>query len=774
MFSKILVALFILFFVLGGYVAYTAVTLPNVRRALEIGVEPSQTSQIFARDKTLIMSYGKFQHKPLPLADLPPSLIEALLATEDRRFYQHQGIDPIGIIRALVQNIRSQGVHEGGSTLTQQLARNIFLSNERSIQRKVKEALLALKLEQQLTKDQILELYLNNVYFGEGAYGVGAASNIYFGKPPKALNQAECALLAGLPQAPSLYSPFMNPDLARKRRNEVLGNLVETGKISEEELKTLSSQKIHLNPNGRALSSADKSPFFNRYVIKEVLGMTGMDEQTFWQRGLKVYTTLDPRAQRIAERQVLSISNAFGRTRKNQQAALLSVDSNGEMIAYVGGKDFAVSQFDRVSQARRQAGSLFKVFVYATALERGFSPLTVYKDTAVEYGEWNPENYDKRHHGFMTLAQALIRSNNVVAVKLLHDLTPESVIQTAQRMGIESPLQPNLSLALGSADVTLKEMVGAFSVFSNNGNYIKPYAIVKVIDRDGQILYQHTPEKRVALQRVSRDTMVAMMQGVIRFGTGRAADFGRSAAGKTGTSDNYRDAWFIGYTPEVTTGVWVGNDDNSKMGGITGGAIPARIWRAHMSRLLSGFPRREFDLSYALPMEEKDFFVYNLDNLSASEEPATDEERAMMEEGAQTEISEEPEPGASPEAQETYSLIDGQTSSGGDPIQPPALIPKERLPMPAGTRNELPHPAPEKGGEPDRFFDFKNHPPERYPPPSMEQAGKSQRSNKVVPAPESNGNSAGPRPIADPLQGIRTNNRLPAKGQSPDLVPPRE
>lgn len=750
MVNRILTVLLVACFVLGGYVAYTAMTLPNVRKALETGIEPSQTSQIFARDKTLIMSYGKFQHKPLPITEMPQALIDALLATEDRRFFQHKGVDPIGIARALIRNVTAHGVHEGGSTLTQQLARNIFLSNERSLQRKIKEALLAIKLEQQLTKDQILELYLNNVYFGEGAYGIGAASEIYFGKSPRALNKAECALLAGLPQAPSLYNPFSNPELAVKRRNEVLENMVETGKLSEGDAKILKARRLRLNPNGRALSSSDKAPFFNRYVVREVTSLLDMDEQTFWQQGLKIYTTLDPRAQRIAETQVRSLSHAFGRTGRKQQAALLSLDEHAGMIAYVGGKDFSVSQFDRVSQAHRPAGSLFKVFVYTTAMAQGFSPLTVYKDAPIEFGPWKPENYDKRHHGYMTLARALAQSNNIIAVKLLHDVSPEAAIQTAQRMGVESRMEPNLSLALGAADVTLLEMTGAFNVFRNQGVYKEPYAIEKITDRKGQVLYQVRPDERTVLERVPRDTMVGLMQGVIRFGTAKAAAFGRDAAGKTGTSDDYRDAWFIGYTPEVTTGVWVGNDDNSKMPGVTGGSIPARIWRAYMSRLLSGMPKHVFDLAHALPVEEKDFFVYNLDNLSASEGEAPPSEETPEEPQAETAETED-----AAVNEETYSFIpNGDTTSSGSELleeHPNTTVPGNVPPSP---NVESPPPASREPGG-DRFYD-----PQPSVSPNRFEQPPGPQSRRFTPEPSSyNRPSPSSRPITDSPGGSRSTPR---------------
>jgi penicillin-binding protein 1A len=593
---------------------------------LENGIVPSPTSQILARDNSLIKAYGKFHHKPVSLSEIPPALIDALLATEDRRFYRHNGIDLPSIARAFVQNVRSQGIREGGSTITQQLARNVFLSNERSVHRKIREAFLALNLERNLTKDHILEMYLNNVYFGEGAYGIGAASYIYFGKSPKKLSKAECALLAGLPQAPSRYSPFNNPGLAVARRNQVLQNMVEAGELSEREARLLNKKKLYLNPQGQNLDSPYKALFFSQYVVQQVLTELDIDEQTFWQQGIKVYTTLDPKAQQIAEEHIRRLSRANGRTGKQHQAALLSLDIKGGILAYVGGLNFTTSQYDRVSQARRPAGSAFKVFVYTTAMEKGMSPLKVYQDAPVQYGNWRPENYDKGHHGYMTLAEALVKSNNVVAVKLVHDISPKAVIKTAQKMGITSPMEPHLSLALGTVDVSLKELTAAFNVLNNKGMYTEPYAVERVVGRDGDILFEREYEENEVLKRPVRDTMVELMEGVIQYGTGQAAVIKHPAAGKTGTSSDYRDAWFVGFTPGITTGVWVGNDDNTPTWGITGGGLPANIWRAYMSELLAGREKGDFEIAQAYPLKRRDFFSYELAGVHGSESSASREE----------------------------------------------------------------------------------------------------------------------------------------------------
>ncbi|MGQ0793159.1 MAG: transglycosylase domain-containing protein [Deltaproteobacteria bacterium] len=604
----------------GFYVLFILLTLPDVDRGLESGLTPFRTSQIVARDNSVVRAYGRFHYKPVSLSDISPDLIDAFIATEDRRFYSHSGVDAQSILRAVFENVRSTRIKQGASTITQQLARNVFLSHKRSMSRKIQEALIALKLEGRLSKDEILETYLNNIYFGEAAYGIGAAAEIYFGKSPKRLDKAEVALLVGLPQAPSRYNPFENPELALSRRSAVIDNLVEAGKIGEKEAETLKKRRLNLAPRRRETQIAsDRARFFSQYVVKQALAKLDMDEQEFWQEGLKVYTTIDPKAQSIAEAQVKKLNEQYGRTGKDNQAALLSMEVGGAVIAYVGGQDFKVSQFDRVSQAKRLAGSLFKVFVYTAAMEKGISPLMVYEDAPIQYGDWKPENYDQRHHGRMTLAHALVKSNNIVAVKLLEDISPRAAIKTAQKMGISSPMDANLALALGAVDVSLDEMTAAVNVLNNSGVYVKPYAIEKIIGRDGGVLYEHKPESREVLSRSVRDTMVELMEGVIRYGTGRYASINRPAAGKTGTSDDYRDAWFIGFTPEITTGVWVGNDTNSKMWSITGGSLPAGIWRTYMSQVLAGRDKREFNLEEAFAVEGKDFLPINSINLIASQ-----------------------------------------------------------------------------------------------------------------------------------------------------------
>lgn len=604
----------------SGYIFSVTRELPSVEKVLRDGINPTQWTQVFAADGTPIMSFGKFHHESVKLKDISPYFIESLIATEDRRFYEHKGVDPIAVLRAIVSDITHKKLREGGSTITQQLARNVFLSNERSFSRKIREAALAMQLEEKLTKQQILELYVNNTYFGEGAYGIKAASEIYFGKKPSRLTIPEAAMLAGMPQAPSGYNPFQNMKGATERRDEVMQNLVEVGKISQEQFERFKKQPIQLNQAGRGLSDSDKAPFFNRYVMAQVMRYFNLDEQSFWQSGLKVFTTLDIRAQNLAQDTVQKQSNAYGRTRKNQQAALVSINpQTGAILAYVGGKNYQQSQFDRVTDAVRSPGSLFKVFTYTTAIDRGYEPNRVYLDEPVKIGEWQPKNYDKSYHGYMTIARALVTSNNVVAVKVINELGADAVVRMAQQMGIHSSLEPYLGLTLGGSGVKLMDITSAFGVLANQGVRVEPYAINKIVDDSGHEIYREHPVKTNVLNRTTVDTMVKMMQGVITRGTGRAGNIDRPVAGKTGTSDDYRDAWFVAFTPDVVTGVWVGNDNNTTMPGMTGGSLPASIWRTFMKGYMVGKPVQNFDLAYSKPLEDTDFTTYNMRNLSDKE-----------------------------------------------------------------------------------------------------------------------------------------------------------
>lgn len=710
-----------------GYVFAVTRNLPDVDRVLEDGINPTHWTQIFAADGSPIMSFGKFHHKRVPIAEVSPHFVDALLATEDRRFRVHKGVDPVAIGRAVVSDISHGKIKEGGSTLTQQLARNVFLNNERSFSRKVREAVLAMKLESRLSKDEILELYVNNIYFGEGAYGIQAASEIYFDKRPSQLSVDEAALLAGLPQAPSGYNPFQNPDAAKARRDEVIDNLVEVGKLSVDEAESFKSKSFSLNRSGQQISSSDKAPYFNRYVMEQVQRYFNLDEQAFWQSGLKIYTTLDANGQRLAEQSLVSKSNGYGRTGKNQQAALVSINpQTGAILAYVGGKDYQQSQFDRVSSAIRSPGSLFKIFTYTTAIDRGYEPSRVYLDEPIAVAGWRPQNYDKGHHGYMTIARALITSNNIIAVKVLNELGPEAVIHTARQMGVKSRMEPYLGLTLGGSGVNLLEITSAFGVLANQGVRVEPYAIDRITDEAGKVIYEHHPVKMDVLNRTTVDTMVKMMMGVVDRGTGRSAAIGRPIAGKTGTSDDYKDAWFIGFTPEVVTGVWVGNDNNTPMRGMTGGSLPAAIWKGYMQPFVAARPARDFDLAYSKPLNETDFTSYNLDNLS-DKDMTNDLATLEVKDGG--ELQQDPllEP-LKPEDAQDPSLPSAAHNNpppvgpdGRIPIDPIHPVPQPSEPVRAPVPSLPENPAPQNRVNPPPQYTG----PQTYGTPANRQGGRA-------------------------------------------------
>lgn len=672
--------------ILAGYGWWITQDLPPMEDMLAeaANASPTRSTQVFAADGSVILSHGQFSHKLVRLKDVSPDFVKALLATEDRRFFHHTGVDPVAIGRAMLRNIRAKGVREGGSTITQQLVRNLFLTNERSLNRKVQEVVLAIRLERTLTKEEILELYINNVYFGEGAYGIRAASEVFFNKLPKQLTLDEGALLAGLPQAPSRYSPFVNPELAKARRQEVLGNMAEAGLLDRSTIRHYADKPFRLNPDRGAAATGNKTPYFNRYVMNEVMDWFDLDEQSFWQSDLRIYTTLDSKAQQLATLSVQEKSQQAGRTGPGQQAALVALrPQTGAILAYVGGKRYQDSQFDRVYQALRSPGSTFKIFTYTAAIERGYVPQRVYLDHEISFGNWTPQNYDKRHHGYMSMAQAFAKSNNVIAVKVMNEITPEAVVDVAQRMGIQSRLDPNLALTLGGSSVNLLEMTSAVGVIANRGVKAPPYAIERITDAQGNVLYEHHDVKRDVLSPSTADTMASLMKGVVQFGTGRAAQLDRPMAGKTGTSDEHRDAWFIGFTPDLVAGVWVGNDDNSPMGTtafgtMAGGTMPALIWKGFMQPYTTGTPAHDFNLPYSLSVSAGDFSGYDIKNLSTGEQYDRNLENLYEQEQESPDLTDNPTttpPNGSPSATHEAVSTDAQTPGGTPQLQQAPVAP---------------------------------------------------------------------------------------------------
>ena len=576
-------------------------SLPAVT-ALE-SFQPIQGTKIYDDNDELLTELHVERRIFVPLAKVPKSLRDAILATEDRRFYSHWGVDPIGIGRAIFQNYRRGRIVEGGSTITQQLTKVLFLTPDKSLERKLKEAILALELERRYSKDRILEMYLNQVYFGHGAYGVEAAARTYFGKPVSELTVRESALLAGLPRAPSTYSPFDHADAARRRREVVLRRMVEFGTLKEAERVRLAKQELGLIPPERRRTTGQ---YFLEYVQQTLEAKYGAD--MVFKNGLRVYTTLNPAMQLAAEQALRDGLKALeGRTTSSKpgdhpEGAIVTLDpQTGHVKAIVGGYDFFRSEFNRAVQARRQPGSAFKPFVYIAALEAGFTPATRVDDAPVTYPvggnkAWKPENYDRKFRGPTTLQQALEESVNVVTVKLQERVGLNRTIQVARRLGVTSPLDMNLSLALGTSDLTLLELTSAYGVLANQGVWMPPTAIRYVTDAQGKLLDEHVPEGREALTPEMAYVVTHMLRGVVERGTGQIAKaLGRPVAAKTGTTNDYSNAWFIGFTPRLASGVWVGYDRPRSLGrDETGSRAAAPIWTAYMAKVLGDSPRDEF------------------------------------------------------------------------------------------------------------------------------------------------------------------------------------
>ncbi|RAX43349.1 transglycosylase domain-containing protein [Rhizobium tropici] len=559
---------------LAGLVAYYGSRMPSAS-TWSIPERPPNV-KINDLDGTLLANRGTTGGEAVALGDMSPYIPEAIVAIEDRRFYSHFGFDPIGLGRAVVTNVLTGHAVQGGSTLTQQLAKNLFLSPDRTLERKVQEVLLALWLEHKYTKDQILTMYLNRVYFGSNAYGVEAASRRYFNKSAKDVNLGEAAMLAGLVKAPSRLSPARDPAAAEARAQLVLQAMHDQGFISEADIKTAMSQ-----PPTRSKSYwTGAENYVADMVMDQLPKLIGGDIK----EDLIVDTTLDMSLEEKAEKALEDVLAKDGKKLSASQASLVSVDATGAIRALVGGRDYAQSQFNRAVTAKRQPGSAFKPFVYTAALEAGLTPNSIRNDMPVKIGNWAPENYEQRYSGPVTLATAVAQSLNTVAAQLVAEIGPDQVIKVARRLGIESDLQANASIALGTSEVSLLELTSAYATFMNGGFKVAPHVITKVTTASGKVLYQantDNPERVLNPDIVAN--MNAMMAGVIAYGTGKAARIpGWQAAGKSGTTQSFRDALFVGFTSHLTTGVWFGNDDGKSMRKVTGGGLPAKAWKEFM------------------------------------------------------------------------------------------------------------------------------------------------------------------------------------------------
>jgi penicillin-binding protein 1A len=583
--------------------AYTVLhrSLPSVT-ALET-IQPLQGTQVFDENDEPISEYQVERRIFVPLPSIPRALRDALIATEDKRFYSHFGLDPIGILRALYQNYRRGRFAEGGSTITQQLTKVLFLTPDKSLERKLKEAVLALELERRYSKDRILEMYLNQVYFGQGAYGVEAAARTYFGKPVSDLELGEAALLAGLPRAPSAYSPFDHPAAAKRRRDVVLNRMVEAGLLKPADAKRIAASDLGLLPPERRRTSGQ---YFLDYVQQSLELKFGAD--MVFKGGLHAYTSLSPSMQLLAEQSLRDGLRAVearssGPGTDHPEGAILTIDpQTGYIKAMVGGFDFFRSEFNRAVAARRQPGSAFKPFVYVAAVEAGFTPATVIDDSPVTYPlgrngkPWKPDNYDRKFRGPTTLQQAVEESINVVTVKLQERIGVDRTIRVARRVGISSPLNADLTLALGSSDLSLLELTSAYSALANQGVWVEPTAIRYVTDAQGKLLFEGVPQGTEAMAPAVAYVITHMLEGVVERGTGQGANvLGRAIAAKTGTSNDYSNAWFIGFTPRVVTGVWVGYDRPRSLGrDETGSRVAVPIWTTYMSKVLAHTAKEDF------------------------------------------------------------------------------------------------------------------------------------------------------------------------------------
>lgn len=640
-------------------IAYFMYDLPDISNMTKVTKAPSIVLRTEEGD--IVGSSGDIYGDYVRYNQIPRDLIKALIATEDRNFFTHHGVDPFGLIRAMAANARAGRVVQGGSTITQQLAKNIFLTSERSLKRKVQELILALSIENRYSKQEIITVYLNRVYFGAGTYGIDAAARRYFDKPAKNLLLPESALLVGLLKAPSRYAPTSNRKLAVGRATQVLMNMVDAGLITDAQQKAATGMYKSLSFPEFVNSGGQR--YFTDWILDQIPDYVGTID-----RDLIVTTTFYPKLQEAAEKEVNTIMDEKGTTLRASQASLLSMTPDGAVRAMVGGRSYGDSQFNRATQARRQPGSSFKLFVYLAAIEAGWRPYHMVEDAPLTVGKWSPGNYTGNYEGFVSMRRAFALSLNTVAVRLSEAAGRGKVIDMAHRLGLQSKMEAVPSIALGVTDASLLEMTTAYAHLAAGGRKVVPFGIVSIKDVYGKVLYQRKkPEPGQPLSPQTVAIANDLTMAVVEEGTGRAAAIGRPVAGKTGTSQDYHDAWFIGYTPELVTGVWVGNDNNQPMKKVTGGSLPARIW-AGFSRIalkgvpVSPLPRESFGFSdQPAPIRDENGEVIGMPEQAPQQAPAQYERL--------------PGEGQHPRPQESRegfwdNLFDGN-SGGGSPSERP-------------------------------------------------------------------------------------------------------
>lgn len=552
----------------AGWLLYCVLTLPDIDQAVARTRQPSTT--ITAENGNEVKTFGSVYSEVIRLNELPSYVPDAIISTEDRRFYAHFGFDIVAFTRAMLTNIFMGRYAQGGSTITQQVAKNLFLTSQKNIKRKTQELLLAFWLEHKFSKEQILTLYLNRVYLGAGTYGIEAASQKYFQKSSRDMNLLEAAIIAGMLKAPSRYNPIASAERAKARAKVVLQNMVNNDALTERQMKYALTLPVGEDKSYK-VQGAD---YFADWVYREVNDYIGERDNDIY-----VYTTLDQKIQENAEK-ILREAVFAAKNRNVSEGAVVVLNKSGEVKAMVGGIDYRKSQFNRAVTALRQPGSAFKPFVYLTALQNGWKREARIDDVPLSIGKWKPENYDKKYYGSVTLDEALMKSLNLATVNLSESLSRKDIIRTAKKMGISTPVENTPSLALGTFEVKVIDMATAYSAIANGGYATWPHAIKEIYTRDGYQLYQREAdtENRILDAGAVKD-LTKMLEKVISQGTGRRAKIPGFAAGKTGTTQDYRDAWFVGFTDEYVIAVWVGNDDNSPMKGVTGGTLPAEIWR---------------------------------------------------------------------------------------------------------------------------------------------------------------------------------------------------
>jgi penicillin-binding protein 1A len=588
--AKILSMLLAAGFICGFFlVAIYGHDLPNVNKLYDEKLRPSVT--VLDRNGEILTSYGDLFTEFVQYKDIPKTLVDAVVATEDRRFFSHLGVDPRGMARAMVTNAIKGRVAQGGSTVTQQLAKVIFLKPDRNMKRKIQEAMLAVWLERKYSKEQIMAMYLNRVYLGAGAYGIDAASRKYFGKPVGKINLYESAMLAGLLKAPTTYSPLNSPKASVERTKQVLFNMVDAGKISEYDKNRalMAATKIQIH------KSRESGKYYADYIADQIQEYIGKAPEN-----IVIKTTYDPDMQKYADDALTQNILANGKALNVTQASIVVMTPRGEVLAMVGGADYSDSQFNRVTQAQRQPGSLFKLFVYAAAMENGYDPDSEIEDAPIKIGKWQPINYDGAYSGIITVRDALTRSLNAATVRLSEDVGRRKILALAHDMGIKTELNDMPSTMLGSSEVNLLEITSAYAVLPNKGRAVAPYAIREIKTTHGEVLYKRKGE--YDLEVLDDETVKKMndiLVNVVNNGTAKNARIGRDAAGKTGTNQDYKDAWFIGYTPQLVAGVWVGNDNNKPMKKVTGGSMPAKIWADFMKAALENVPPETIDTNYS-------------------------------------------------------------------------------------------------------------------------------------------------------------------------------